>query len=378
MSRIAFVTNFCPHYRKPLYERLGRDHNVDFLFFSQGKEKGWNWNLGRQEGSRFHYLKGLSLPWGIRLVGSLYRRLLTGGYDLILKCTNGRLELVGTFAIARLRRTPFVLWHTYWKDPETLAFRLANPLLLHIQRSASSVVVIGPHIKEFLVGKGIPAEKIFVAWQATDNDVYRATVTPEEQRRLREELSLGDRPVVLYVGRFDRAKGLDVLISAMNRINDRSATLVFVGDGPLRADLEQHCRSNGVDHRFVKTVPPSEIRRYYAIASTLVLPSVPTRTFLEPWGLVLNEAMNQRVPVIATTAVGAVAAGLVRDGETGLVVPAGSDVALADALNRLLGDPSFAASLGERGFQEVASFNYDRMQAGFESAIAFARAAHRR
>ena len=53
------------------------------------------------------------------------------------------------------------------------------------------------------------------------------------------------------------------------------------------------------------------------------MPSVPTRTFREPWGLVVNEAMHQRTPVIATDAVGAAAGGLVRDGRNGLVVPAG-------------------------------------------------------
>ena len=55
----------------------------------------------------------------------------------------------------------------------------------------------------------------------------------------------------------------------------------------------------------------------------------PTRTFREPWGLVVNEAMNRGLAVIATDAVGAAAGGLVRDGSNGLVVPAGDSAALA-------------------------------------------------
>ena len=61
----------------------------------------------------------------------------------------------------------------------------------------------------------------------------------------------------------------------------------------------------------------------------LVLPSVATATFREPWGLVVNEAMLQQTPVIASDAVGAAAAGLVADGRTGLVFPAGDADALA-------------------------------------------------
>ena len=74
---------------------------------------------------------------------------------------------------------------------------------------------------------------------------------------------------------------------------------------------------------------PEPLRDVYAACDVLVVPSVPTRTFREPWGLVVNEAMNQGLAVIATDAVGAAAGGLVRDGENGLIVPAGDERALA-------------------------------------------------
>ncbi len=76
-------------------------------------------------------------------------------------------------------------------------------------------------------------------------------------------------------------------------------------------------------------VPPVELRNLYAACDVLVLPSIPTRTFREPWGLVVNEAMNRGLAVIASDAVGAAAGGLVRDGRNGLVVPAGDPAALA-------------------------------------------------
>ena len=78
----------------------------------------------------------------------------------------------------------------------------------------------------------------------------------------------------------------------------------------------------------------------------LVVPSIPTRTFREPWGLVVNEAMNRGLAVIATDAVGAAAGGLVRDGDNGLIVPAGDSAALAEAIARLAGDPQLRARMG--------------------------------
>ena len=74
------------------------------------------------------------------------------------------------------------------------------------------------------------------------------------------------------------------------------------------------------------------MRNLYAGSDVVVVPSVPTRDFLEPWGLVVNEAFHQGVPVIATDAVGAAAGGLVRHERTGLVVPAGDAAALRAAI----------------------------------------------
>ena len=88
---------------------------------------------------------------------------------------------------------------------------------------------------------------------------------------------------------------------------------------------------------------PTDLRNLYAGSDVVVVPSVPTRDFLEPWGLVVNEAFHRGVPVIATDAVGAAAGGLVQHERTGLVVPAGDADALRAALHRLHDDPALRA-----------------------------------
>ena len=112
-------------------------------------------------------------------------------------------------------------------------------------------------------------------------------------------------------------------------------------------------------------VPPVQLRSLYAAADVLVVPSIPTRTFREPWGLVVNEAMNRNLPVIASDAVGAVAGGLVRDGRNGLVVPAGDSRALADALRRLAVDAPLRARLGAAGHSDVQAYTHGAWAQGF-------------
>ena len=117
-------------------------------------------------------------------------------------------------------------------------------------------------------------------------------------------------------------------------------------------------------------VGPAELRNLYGSSEALVLPSIPTATFREPWGLVVNEAMNRGLPVIATDAVGAAAGGLVRDGRNGLVVPAGDSSALAGALRQLAGDARLRERLGEAGAEDVLAFTHEAWAKGFSEALA--------
>jgi glycosyltransferase involved in cell wall biosynthesis len=120
----------------------------------------------------------------------------------------------------------------------------------------------------------------------------------------------------------------------------------------------------------IEPVPPQQLRTMYADADILVVPSIRTPTFREPWSLVVNEGMNQGLAVIASDAVGAVAGGLVRDGHNGLVAPAGDSGALADVMVRLAGDRKLRTRLGAAGAQDVHAYTHDAWAMGFSRALA--------
>jgi glycosyltransferase involved in cell wall biosynthesis len=115
----------------------------------------------------------------------------------------------------------------------------------------------------------------------------------------------------------------------------------------------------------------------HAAADVLVLPSARTATFLEPWGLVVNEAMHQGTPVIASDAVGAVAGGLVRDGRNGLVVPAGDADALAARLRALATNPELRSALGRAAREDVAPYTPAAWADGVSAALASVHASRR-
>jgi glycosyltransferase involved in cell wall biosynthesis len=121
----------------------------------------------------------------------------------------------------------------------------------------------------------------------------------------------------------------------------------------------------GVD----RVVPAQELRNFYAQADVVVIPSIATRRFREPWGLVANEAMNQHDAIIASDAVGAAAGGLVRHERNGLVVPAGDPIALAGALSRLAADAALRARLGAQGARDVAQYTHTAWAEAFAQAL---------
>jgi glycosyltransferase involved in cell wall biosynthesis len=370
--KVAFVTHFCPHYRVKTFETLGRAADVDFFFYSPGNEWYGQGITGAWRGDFNHeYLPGFQLTRDTRVSFSLVTRLWRKNYDVFVKCINGRFALPATYMIARLRRKPFVLWTGIWMTLETPFHRLAFPLTRWIYRHADAIAVYGEHVKRYLVQQGVKPEKIFVAAHAIDNALYNSPVNEAKKTTLRTDLDVQNRKVVLYLGRLEEVKGLDYLIQAFARLRSTDAILLFAGEGSLRKKLEDLAREEGVEQsvRFAGYVPPADATNYYAIADVLVLPSITTPRGKETWGLVVNEAMNQGVPVVATDAVGAAAGGLVQSGVNGFVVPERDSAALAEAIGRIVADDNLRAEMSRNARRIVAGWNNERMVDGFRRAI---------
>lgn len=176
-------------------------------------------------------------------------------------------------------------------------------------------------------------------------------------------------PTVLFVGRLVERKGVGHLIEAVARLHPRlGLRLEVVGDGPERPRLEALARASGAEAvTFRGKVSAGELQRAYAGADVFVLPSVlDARGDTEGLGVVLLEAMNEGVPVIASRVGGIV--DIVVDGETGVLVPAGDVAALAAALERLVGDPAYAHRLGEAGRARVRShFTWEAITAQWDA-----------
>lgn len=371
--RTALVTNFCPFYRVKLFRILRERLNATFLFFSDATERNWE-SLNPRGGSEFAVVplhEGGAGRW--RVLWRLARHLWTADYDVLIQGVSGRQAVLVTACIARLKRTPLILWTGMWHHPSTLFHRLTFPLVRALYRRADALVVYGTHVRDYLVSLGVAPERVFIAYNTADNELYNRAVGEDEIARMRSELDAGARRVALFVGRLEREKGVDVLLEAVALMAPADRPLLVVnGRGPRMDELKAYCAARGLSTvRFLAYVPNAELYRYYALADVVVMPSRTTREFKEPWGLVANEAMNQGCVVIASDAVGAARGGLIEDGENGLVVPEGDAGALKQALERVLRDDASRARLSAAARATIAGWTYERMARGFIDAVAF-------
>jgi glycosyltransferase involved in cell wall biosynthesis len=352
---VLFVTGHAPAYRVPGLASLHEREGIDVALFGGSSVHGGAASAGE-------------LPFPHRHVSprDLFALARGGGYRAVVVPTGGRLALLGAWAGARRARAPVIVWASLWAHPRSAAHALSYLPLRRLYRSADALVTYGPHVSAYVAARG--ARNIHVAPQAVDNDFWSSP--PTGPPPLPASATADVR--FLFAGRAAREKGVEVLRAAWRASGLRPprASLILAGvagTGDARDATRVTAREAGVE--FLPRLSPVELRDVYAACQVLVVPSIATRTFREPWGLVVNEAMNSGLAVIASDAVGAAAGGLVRDGETGLVVPAGDAQALGRAIARLADDARLRAALGAAGARAVAAYDADAWAQGFSAAL---------
>jgi len=223
-------------------------------------------------------------------------------------------------------------------------------------RRADAVVVLTDRTAAALAADGVPAARVHTIPSGFDPGLF-AGGSPDVFPHVA-------RPRIGYVGRLAPQKRVDRLVEAFGRMRE-PASLVVVGDGPdrervhgLAAGLPRVHLSGFVEHTAVPAV--------LASLDVLVLPSA-----YEEMGSVLTEAMALGLPVVASD-VGGIPE-VVRDGQTGLLVPPGDVDALAAALDRLAADPDLRARLSAEAGARAAGYAWPRLAARVAAVYAQVR-----
>lgn len=373
--RLAILASHPIQYQVPLFRLLAERPEIDLtvLFYSRfgldayqdvGFGREVRWDVPLVGGYRAEFLPNLSRApgpstfWG-EVNPSVVGRIRRGGFDAVWVHGWGKASDWLALASALTSGVPVILRgeSNLLNPPSSWKAQARHAVLARLFRRIAAFLAIGRHNREFYLAYGVPEERVFLAPYAVDNDAFFASAAEHLPRRalLRSELGVPeDTPLIMFSGKLIDVKRPMDLLRAFERLRaDTRAALVFMGDGPLRPELEAFVRERALDGvHFTGFRNQSELGGVFAAADVFVLPSV-----YEPWGLVVNEAMCFGLPVVVSDRVGA-GGDLVREGENGFVFPAGDVEALAGRLRAVLGEADARRRMGARSREMIGSWGY--------------------
>jgi glycosyltransferase involved in cell wall biosynthesis len=336
-----------------------QDRGFDVTVVSPGRRKG-EWEVARPEGVRIIEVPMERKIAPLRDFASLWRlwRIMRALCPAVTNVGTPKAGLLGGFA-AWLNRVPCRFYTLHGLRFET-SRGLKRRLLIYAERLACRfahrVICVSQSVREKAIASGLTSPErtvVFGSGSCNGVDATRFVATPEILRQaaeLRRQLRIpAPAPVVLFVGRLTRDKGIPDLMEAFSRLANQfpDLRLLLVGcfedEDPLPSDtrrcLETHSRVIFVGA--VENTAP-----YYALADFLVLPS-----HREGLPTVVLEAQAAGKPVVGASATGIV--DLIVDGETGLLFTVGDVAGLAEAMARMITDRALASELGHAGQERV-------------------------
>jgi glycosyltransferase involved in cell wall biosynthesis len=375
--RIAFVTETYPpevngvatttaHLVDGL---IGRGHHVQVVRPRQhAADVGIE--LGRL---RELLVPGLPIPryphlrMGVPCRAALHRRWARDRPDVVHVATEGPLGWSALQAARRLGiaatsdfRTNFHAYSAHYG-----VGWLRRPIVGYLRRfhnQAACTLVPTDALRVELEAEGF--ERVQVVPRGVDTVHYSPALRSDALRR---EWGAGPDDVVLgCVGRLAAEKNLGLAIAAYREVRRTlpSARLVFVGDGPLRAQLKSRC----AEAHFAGQRTGDDLAAHYASFDLFVFPSL-TETF----GNVTAEALASGLPVVAFDH--AAAGQLVRNGDNGWIVPCGDGGAFIDRTVALACNPLSRVAAAPRARMTALALSWDSVVARFEGHLRQAREA---
>ena len=332
--KVLYVTNLPAPYRVEFFQLLGQTLDLTAIYerrSAENRNEKWQSELAEKS---FRELCLNARPFGQEFSISLglVRHLRKHRYDAVIFGGYNSPTVILAMKWMQLHRRPYGITCdgmlpkqgpvSGWKE------RLKRDLISH----ADFCLCSGGITARELIGYGAREAQVF---QVPFSSVHESEVleSPPDRETAKEALGVPGKTVLLYVGQFIHRKGLDLLVPAFIRFcleqKDRKAVLFLVGG------REEQLRELGLgplpeNVRCVPFLTKQELKAYYQAADLFVLP-----TREDIWGLVVNEALANGLPVLTTDRCVA-GMEMIADNQVGRIVPTESIDALVNGINDCL------------------------------------------
>lgn len=363
-------------YFSPLYKEMAKSIEMEVVYYSDASlqatfDKGFGqtiqWDIPLLEGYRYSFLKNYSFSksmdckWYNAINFAILKKIKTASSQVVL--INGWSYFSDWMVIFSAKLFKKEIW-----------VRADNPLSQEQRKGIKAVLkkfilrkFLFPHIDKFLyVGKeskaffefyGAKQHQLIYTPHAVDNTFFQHQHSILEARKSEIKKHLGipiPSKIILWSAKMISKKRPFDILRAFELLHLKEVHLILLGDGALRNDLENYIELYSITNVHLKGfINQSFISQYYSIADIFVL----TSGFGETWGLVVNEAMNFKLPIIVSDACGC-AKDLVEDGGNGGIYTLGDITTLRSILQKYLVDENLCKRSGHRSLEKISEYSY--------------------
>ncbi|MEA2499813.1 MAG: phosphatidyl-myo-inositol alpha-mannosyltransferase [Actinomycetota bacterium] len=283
------------------------------------------------------------LAFGPQAAASLRRALGAFGPEVL----HLHEPLIPSLSLLALWRADVPMVGTFHASADSsMAYSAARPILRRAARKLAVRTAVSEAARE-LISRYVPGE-----YEITPNGVQTERFEGERSPR-------SDAKTVLFLGRLERRKGLEVLIQAMTRLRDLKVSLVVAGTGPEESACRRLALRLQVPAEFLGPVPEDDLPGLYRSADVYCAPGLGGESF----GIVLVEAMAAGAPVVCSDLAGYRAVA----GDAAILVRPGDAGSLADAIRRVLTDEEEAERMREASKRTARKYDWGRLAARLES-----------
>jgi len=277
----------------------------------------------------------------------------------VLHCHQYTPYFYGIMGAAFTRcRVIFTEHGRFYPDIRKVKRVLINPIL---SLFTDGITAISAATRDALIRfENFPKDKIKVVYNGIDDARYLLPQDPN----IKDSLGISEKAYILgTVARLDPIKNQKMMIKALNIVRQKypETFLIIVGDGPERKNLEQFTEELGLSSHVIFTGFREDTHLFYKIMNIFLLTS-----FSEGTAMTLLEAMATGLPCIATAVGGNPE--IVKEGETGFLIPSDDENILAEKIIALLADENMIERMGKSGrrrFEE--NFTVEKMVCSYQS-----------
>ncbi|SDJ31414.1 Glycosyltransferase involved in cell wall bisynthesis [Pedobacter sp. ok626] len=368
MKKLAIITTHPIQYYAPVFKLLGGSEQLEIsVYYTRGN------SAMQQPDPGFQQL----ISWDIPLLEG-YSYQWVKHRDLIAQVANWQPDALlvygwpfkGHLKCLRFFKNKIPIYFrgdsTLLNEPKGLKKLLRKLYLSWVYKHVDHAFYVGSHNKAYFKKYGLKDHQLSFAPHAIDNTRFE-----DEQessvKGLRSSLNIGkDEILILYAGKFDPVKNVDLLLSAFINMNNPTAHLLLVGNGVEEENLKQQAQKStlSANIHFIGFQNQSHMPVFYQAADLFCLPSSS-----ETWGLAVNEAMACSKAILVSDKVGC-AVDLVKDGYNGWTFKAQSLTSLTQHLEKSVHQgKNELAQMGANSKQIINHWTFQKQVNAIESAV---------